>query len=246
MVALPMLAMLALAGVAAGQGAPMPQLRPPSLTGEPDWSRTPTPEEIAAAFGQGARRPYAFAVILCSVTDQGGLDACSIEQETQPEVGMGRAALSLANGFLLRAAPAGGSVVRICFQFDGAVVRLIPPPPPPPPAPIGAKDGQTPALRPSVITAPDWTAQPTATDLRNTYPREALRKGPEGRAVISCVVAETGQVGQCRLLSEMPEGEGFGAAALALGNKFYMKPQTRDGAPVGGARVNIPIIFKVK
>ena len=38
---------------------------------------------------------------------------------------------------------------------------------------------------------------------------------------------------------------GFGQASLRLTSRFRMRPQTRDGAPVGGARVTIPITWQL-
>ena len=36
---------------------------------------------------------------------------------------------------------------------------------------------------------------------------------------------------------------GFGEAAISLSKMFKMRPQTRDGAPVGGASIVIPLTF---
>ena len=49
----------------------------------------------------------------------------------------------------------------------------------------------------------------------------------------------------CKVTSETPTGYGFGAAALKLAGSFKMKPETRDGEPVAGALVTIPMPFKL-
>ena len=52
-----------------------------------------------------------------------------------------------------------------------------------------------------------------------------------------------GRLNQCVVLSEAPAGWGFGQAAVATAHNFWMKPMTRDGQPVSGSKINIPIVF---
>jgi len=91
-------------------------------------------------------------------------------------------------------------------------------------------------------TAVDWLKGPTPEDLMTVWPREALKKGYGGRAVIACQVSLQGALRECSVESESPAGAGFGSAAIALTPQFVMKPATRDGRPVVGA-VRIPVIF---
>jgi hypothetical protein len=64
-----------------------------------------------------------------------------------------------------------------------------------------------------------------------------------GRAEMSCSVSALGTLEGCRILSEVPAGMGFGAAALSMAAIFHMRPKAIDGSNVAGAQVNIPIRF---
>ena len=97
---------------------------------------------------------------------------------------------------------------------------------------------------PSIITMPDWESKPTGEDLASVYPAEALRAGLGGRATIACVTTAAGLLDDCRVLAEDPPDAGFGDAALELATRFKMKPMTRDGHPIDGGKVRIPIVFK--
>jgi len=101
-----------------------------------------------------------------------------------------------------------------------------------------------PAVMPShVISMPDWAAVPTGADLGSAYPPAALSARLAGAAEIACVTTAEGFLTGCQVTAESPAGAGFGAAALALAAKFRMKPITRDGLPVAGGQVRIPIQF---
>jgi protein TonB len=104
----------------------------------------------------------------------------------------------------------------------------------------------TPGMKPSIITRPDWARIPSASQISRLYPKRAAREKVQGRVVLRCQVTKAGALTECRVLSETPEGYGFGDAALKLSKMFVMRPKTVDGAPVDDAWVNIPLPFRMR
>jgi TonB family protein len=98
---------------------------------------------------------------------------------------------------------------------------------------------------PHVITTPDWLSKPSGADLVALYPPAAAASHLSGRAVLACVVDAEGALQDCTAPMETPPGAGFGAAALAMATRFRMRPMSRDGVPVAGAKVRIPINFAI-
>jgi TonB family protein len=109
-------------------------------------------------------------------------------------------------------------------------------------APTADHASDSPSSTAVVITEPDWLRRPTGEELERFWPAQA--RGMSGRAVISCTVTVRGLLDDCSVTSEVPPGHGFGGAALLLAPSFLMRPLMKDGVPVGGAQVNIPISFK--
>jgi TonB family protein len=101
-------------------------------------------------------------------------------------------------------------------------------------APTVVAQGET---RPAV-----WLKRPSAEDILGVWPVGALRKGLGGRATISCTVTLQGALRDCRVVSESPQGAGFGGAAMSLTPQLLLKPALVNGAPVE-SRVELPVRF---
>lgn len=91
-------------------------------------------------------------------------------------------------------------------------------------------------------SGPDWVKRPSPEDLYAAWPAAAWDKGEGGKATIHCVVTALGVLRDCRVVSESPQGSGFGAAALNLSAQFLMRPAMKDGKAVA-SDVTIPINF---
>ena len=110
-----------------------------------------------------------------------------------------------------------------------------------PPTPI-----KTAPVEPPVIRNPAWQDRPTSEEMARHYPESAIRRGVQGQATIACSVTARGALTGCRVVSETPEDERFGTAALKLARYFRLSPQTVDGRTIEGAPVTIPIRFSLK
>jgi hypothetical protein len=77
------------------------------------------------------------------------------------------------------------------------------------------------------------------------FPAAARAKSIGGVTQMKCLVTADGRLSDCAILFECPAGHGFGEAALRSAPYFKMRPQTKDGRPVGGGQVIIPMKWKV-
>ena len=105
---------------------------------------------------------------------------------------------------------------------------------------VGAGDGPGRGVR----TGPRNLREPRPDALRRYHPPEALRRGLSGTAVVSCRIREDTVLDQCRVVSETPAGQGFGAAGVAAAvGEYRFRPGMIDGRPDYDLRAVITVRF---
>lgn len=117
--------------------------------------------------------------------------------------------------------------------------------PPPPPPPIKKDDGNG--------EAEVFVAYDTPPDLKGgfdfirknlKYPDMARQAGIEGKAIVSCVVDENGNVVKAEVVKE--DGNvGFGQAAIDVIMKAKFNPARQRDKAVK-VRISVPVVFKLR
>ncbi|MBN8552239.1 MAG: energy transducer TonB [Caulobacterales bacterium] len=187
------------------------------------WLERPSPEAIRAVLPTAAliRGISGEVVLSCLVTVDGVARDCEAQREDPEGMGFGAAAILLSRQFLLRPARLDGVPVEgrmattIIFEVD----------------PRGGF-----GRRRSYLTNPAWLAAPTRAQMDAAFPDPD--RGNEGRAVLDCGISTDGELQNCRTLSEVPRGRGFGRAARSLTRHFRLAPFDDDSV-----RVQVPFQF---
>jgi TonB family protein len=225
--ALTVLAPLTLSGGASGQVRaavyPPPLLIAPAPVASPPALLRFYPPDLLARHVSGR------VVLDCQKDATGAPRDCVVAQTPSAEPAFGEAALRLVQ-------TVEGKAFFPIFNAPSAIFVLFFADPPR----ISVQDG-----RPSIITMPDWIAKPSGEQAGDVFPELAARMGVEGHVLMRCGVVRTGDVADCVVKAENPPGLGFGEAALKLAPFFRMRPMTRNGVPVEGGAVNIPITFAI-
>ncbi len=95
----------------------------------------------------------------------------------------------------------------------------------------------------SLLADPVWVRRPTLEAIDRVYPAAADRQRLPGRATMRCHADERGYLSRCAVVSERPEGVGFGKAALFLQTEFKLRTLDGTGTPVQGHLVDVPVDF---
>jgi TonB family protein len=201
-----------------------------------------TTPELLQAPGSAPAAPHPFpdaaakmgwvsgvGVIDCDGVAGGGLANCAVAREAPGNVGFGQEALEIARTLRLNPWQDGEAV-------EGARLRL-----------------------PLYVDAPNATADPNFTrkaifhvpmgwsgTAGPYYPERAFRMNIRGSATIQCVLAASGSLSDCKVVSESPEGQAFAAAALKMASRgaILAKPTIVDGRPreAESVRVEVPFV----
>jgi hypothetical protein len=131
----------------------------------------------------------------------------------------------------------GGLVVAVCLLSDPLLARSD--------AVINSSAPAAPgAPAAHLIYRARWVRFPTAGSMAACYPRKAQRMSVPGFVAMQCDATTEGSLVNCRVVSEQPQGVGFGTQAVAcLSPLFVLAPLDEDGVPVAGGTVRIGIKF---
>jgi TonB family protein len=191
------------------------------------WGKTPTAADMAAVFplksvGQVAR---AHVVLRCRITRDGPVKSCQTVTEQPVGRGFANAARDLIKAFQVVDDPG------VRGQLKDAFVDI----------PFDFRDPSKPSPPPELID-PQWIRGPDPQMAGQLFPPEAAKAGfKSGLGVIDCEVSHDGALTGCSVVREDPAGMGFGKLALAIADIMTMNPWSKQGIPVDGGRVRVPI-----
>lgn len=129
---------------------------------------------------------------------------------------------------------------RPAFSYGRPVEPATAAPTTPAPAASLAAPAQRPAPPRGKLS---WARRPSPETIAGLYPREAERRGVEGRATLRCTVLVGGDL-SCRTVAETPAGMGFGQAALQAAKRYRAETLLSDGSSAVGSETQIDIVFK--
>lgn len=193
----------------------------PVICKNPDWKQKPTREQVFAVWPRDALEKglNGKAEITCTASIQGALRNCMVTSEQPPGAGFGQAAIALTPQFIMYPKVCDGrpveSTVNIPINF------------PAPNGPTTTRSSRIPAgvvsTGPLLIDRPAWIEAPAYAQVVAAYPAAGRRDNVAGHVALACDFVAGGRLTRCRIISEVPSGRGFGAAAKAL-SRYFVAP----------------------
>ncbi len=87
---------------------------------------------------------------------------------------------------------------------------------------------------------------PSSRQIADAAPAAAKRGRINGMVSLRCVIGLDSRLHDCRVVSETPEGMGFGEAAVRVATAYFrFSPPTRNGRPVAGTEMPLGIQFNL-
>lgn len=194
----------------------------------PPWEKTPTISEILGELDKKVGDKFADGKVVfqCTVSKKTGrLSDCITINSSPGMSGFTPAARALTSKFEVSKEVLAGVKqevrVNLAFSFP---------------------DMQSEAWSKRYLLHPVWLRTISPDPDKATFPAEAAKAGLKtGSATVDCVLAATGALTNCTVLSESTPGMGFGDMAKAIAEVFVANPWTEDGLPADGAHVRMPI-----
>jgi TonB family protein len=123
-----------------------------------------------------------------------------------------------------------------------------------PPKPMNEETGQpSGTLRtepksalPPVVQPADLISKPTAAQMEDLLPRQAIASGLQGQVVLQCKVLSTGFLSACTVAAQSQPSPVLGATAIRASALFRINPRAVKGEPADESLILIPIKFDVK
>jgi TonB family protein len=222
----------------------------------PDWLVRPTSSQLLAVWPVDAVRKglNGRVMIHCRVSRQGALFGCEVDSESPPGEGFGAAALALTPQFVMKPATRDGqpaeSQVEIPINFSG----LEPTHPQQGPqvvtgsripgdAHAASVAGAQQDPHDRIVSSVRWLEAPSYAQVVAGYPAKASAAKVGGHVALNCRFGAEGRLSSCDVISEIPSGYGFGAAARALARDFVGPSIDAGGTPLIYAAVQVAFTF---
>ena len=109
----------------------------------------------------------------------------------------------------------------------------------------GPGDGEGEGDGPGAGSGPIILRGASSGEILALVPPDARRRRVPGRASVNCEIRSDTRLEGCRVVSESPQGSGFGEAAIRVAETHFRfrPPMTAGGQPVEGFRTTIVVLF---